>query len=200
MDISTNKNYTWKVVDTTGKLHTIPWLEVTEARRTLGVRLAPDGNSTAEFQYLKTMATEWKKKMEKARLTHMDALFSLCSSILRKMAYPLMVMTFTEQQCNELMKPILSVGLPKIGCIRSMPRAVVHGPLGKAGLNIPNLYTKQAVTQVIMLLRYGSNSREQTGLLLRALAEAMQLETRLAGELMQTPGIYEPLVMDTWLK
>jgi len=110
-----------KVVDATGKLHTIPRLEVTEAQRTLGVRLAPDGNSTAEFQYLKTTATEWKHRMEKARLTHMDAMFSLQSSILRKMAYPLAVTTFTETQCNELMKPILCVGLPKIGCNRSMP-------------------------------------------------------------------------------
>jgi len=81
-----------------------------------------------------------------------------------------------------------------------MPRAVIHGPLGKAGLNIPNLYTEQAVTQMIMLLHYGSSPSEQTGLLLRALAKAMQLETRLAGELMQTPGIFEPLVTDTWLK
>jgi len=141
-----------KVVNAMGKLHTILRLEVTEARHTLGVRLAPDGNLTVEFQYLKTTATEWKHRMEKARLTHTDALFSLRSSILWKMAYPLVVTTFTETQCNDLMKPILSVGLPKIGCNRSMPRAVVHGPLGKAGLNIPNLYTEQAVTQLIMLL------------------------------------------------
>jgi len=72
-----------KVVDAMGKLHTIPRLEVTEAQHTLGVRLAPDGNSTAEFQYLKTTATEWKHRMEKARLTHTDAMFSLRSSILR---------------------------------------------------------------------------------------------------------------------
>ncbi len=116
------------------------------------------------------------------------------------MVYPLAVMTFTEQQCSKLMKPILSAGLPKIGCIRSMPRAVVHRPLGKAGLDIPNLYTKQAVTQMIMLLCYGSSPSEQTGLLLRALAKAMQLETGLASEPMQTPGIFEPLVTDTWLK
>jgi len=51
-----------------------------------------------------------------------------------------------------------------------------------------------------MLLRYGSNPTDQTGLLLHALAEAMQLETGLAGELLQTPGIFEPLVTDTWLK
>jgi len=66
-----------KVVDANGKLHTIPQLEVTEARHTLGVQLAPDGNSTEEFCYLKTMAIDWKQKMEKACLTHTDTLFSL---------------------------------------------------------------------------------------------------------------------------
>jgi len=138
--------------------------------------------------------------MEKARLTHTDAMFSLYSSILRKLAYPLAVTTFTEDQCNELMKLVLSVGLPKIGCIRLMPWVVVHGLLEKAGLNIPNLYTEQAITQIIMLLRYGPNHGDPTSLLLRAVAEAMQLETGIAGELLQTPGNFEPLVTDTWLK
>jgi len=189
-----------RVVDATGNLHTILRLEVTEARRTLGIRLAPDGNSLEEFHYLKNTALEWKTKMEKARLTHTDALFSLRSSIMRKMAYPLAVTTFTENQCQELMKPILNVGLPKIGCNRLMPRALVHGPLGYGGLNIPQLYTEQAVTQLLMLLRFGPNPKDPTGLLLRALVEAMQLETGLVGEPLQTSGIFEPLVTDTWLK
>ncbi len=54
-----------KVVDTHGHLNTIPRLEVTEARRTLGVRLAPDSNSTEELCYLKMVAIEWKKKWRK---------------------------------------------------------------------------------------------------------------------------------------
>jgi len=189
-----------KVVDAKGKINVIPRLDVTEARRTLGVCIAPDGNSKAEFQYLHTTATKWKQKMEKARLTHTDALFSLQSSILQKLAYPLAVTTFTEQQCAELMKPILGVGLPKIGCVQSMPRAVIHGPLEFSGLNIPNLYTEQAITQIVMLLWHGQCLSEQTGILIRALAEAMQLETGLGIEPLQTPGIFEPLITNTWLK
>jgi len=189
-----------KVVDAHGHLHVIPRLDVTKARCTLGVRLAPDGNSMAEFKYLWTTANEWKKQMETARLTHTDALFSLRSSILRKMAYPLAVTTFTEKQCAESMKPILSVGLPKIGCIWSMPWAVVHGPIDRAGLNIPNLYTEQAVTQLVMLLRFGSCSSDQTRILLHALMELMKLETGLVGEPWTAPGIFAPLVTDTWLK
>jgi len=41
--------------------------------------LAPDGNSTEEFQYLKNTATEWKAKMEQAHLMHNDSFFSLRS-------------------------------------------------------------------------------------------------------------------------
>jgi len=187
-------------VDAVGKLHTIPCLDVTEAQRTLGVRLTPDGNSMAELNYLHVTALEWKQKMERAHLTHTDALFSLRSSILRKLAYPLAVTTFTEQQCAEVMKPILGAGLPKIGCIHSMPRAIVHGPLEQAGLNIPNLYAEQALTQLVMLLGHGHSCSSQMGILLRALAESMQLETGLAIEPFQTPKIFESLITNTWLK
>jgi len=42
--------------------------------------------SSKEFQYLKTMAMEWKAKMERAHLMHNDAFFSLRSLILHKLA------------------------------------------------------------------------------------------------------------------
>jgi len=172
---------------------------------------SPKPSAPSEFALLR-MATRWLnsntsgpprtngRSRWKLPDSHTDALFSLRSSILRKMAYPLAVTTFMEQQCTELMKPILGVGLPKIGCIWSMPRAVVHGPIDRAGLNIPNLYTEQAVTQLVMLLHFGSCSGDQMGVLLRALTELMKLETGLVSEPLTTPGIFAPLVTDMWLK
>jgi len=81
-----------------------------------------------------------------------------------------------------------------------MPRAIVHGPLKMAGLNIPNLYMEQAITQIVMLLCHGQCLSEQTGILLWALTKAMQLEMGLAIEPLQTLGIFEPLITNTWLK
>jgi len=112
---------TLQVCDSQGQLQMIPCLEVTNACQTLGVQLAPDGNSTAKYQYLKTTMTKWKQKMEQAHLTHNYAFFSLHSLVLWKLAYPLAVTNFTEPQCSEIRKPILNAGLPKIGCIRLMP-------------------------------------------------------------------------------
>jgi len=68
--------------------------------------------STEEFQYLKNTAMEWKAKMEWAHLMHNDTFFSLRSSILCKLVYPLAVTNFSKQQCLKIMKPILQVGLP----------------------------------------------------------------------------------------
>jgi len=81
-----------------------------------------------------------------------------------------------------------------------MPWAIVHDPLESAGLNIPNLYAEQLISQIMMLLWYGLSTVESTGVLLRALAKAMQLEMGLAGEIMETPGIFKPVITPTWLK
>jgi len=51
-----------------------------------------------------------------------------------------------------------------------------------------------------MLLHHGLQMEEMTGILIRALAEAMQLEMGLAGEVIATPEVFEHIIMDTWLK
>jgi len=89
---------------------------------------------------------------------------------------------------------------PKIGCVHSMPQAIVHGPLEWAGLNVPNLYTEQLTTQLTILLCHSLRMDETTRILIRALAEAMQLEMGLAGKVMETPGVFKPVITDTWLK
>jgi len=72
--------------------------------------------------------------------------------------------------------------------------------LESAGLNISNLYTEQFISRLTMLLRHGPNTGESTGVLIRALAEAMQLETGLVGEIMETPGLFKLVITATWLK
>jgi len=143
---------------------------------------------------------EWKNLIEQAHLTHSKTIFSIYSSILWKIAYPLALTTFNEQQCMEIMCPILQASLPKIGCIQTMPRIVVHAPISLVGLNILNLYMEQLVTQLLMLLQYGSQLEEMMCILIWALAEAMKLESSLAGEVLATPLIFEGLITDTWLK
>jgi len=73
----------------------IPRLEAEEAKQTLGVRIAPDGNWDMEVDYLSSVTLDWKVRMAASHLSHMDAMFSLKNVVLHKLAYPLVTTTFT---------------------------------------------------------------------------------------------------------
>ncbi len=178
----------------------IPRLETFEARRTLGVRLAPDGNWTAEVEYLQSVANDWQVKMAASKLSPQDALFSLKNVVLRKLQYPLVTTTFTPQQCSQIMAPLLKQGLPKAGVIRTFPRALAYGPLQYGGLEIPNLYTEQIIAHITTILRYGSHRDDLTGSLMHATAESMRLELGYNGELLAAPIMLAANVTTSWLK
>ena len=55
----TNTPAELKVRDSQGHMGPIERLTTSEARRTLGVRLAPDGNNEAEYKYLREQSQDW---------------------------------------------------------------------------------------------------------------------------------------------
>jgi len=91
-----------------------------EARRTLGVRVVPDGNNMAEFEHLIQIATEWYTAMKVGRMTHKVVAFSLCNVVLKQLTYPLVTTTFTEKECMAIMQPILAAGLPAMRIVQTM--------------------------------------------------------------------------------
>ena len=57
-----------KILQADGTKVTIPRLNTCEARQTLGVQLALDGNNQAEFLHLQDVTLSWKNAMMKANL------------------------------------------------------------------------------------------------------------------------------------
>jgi len=80
------------------------------------------------------------------------ALWSYFLYFLPKLTFPLMAMTFTEAQCNQIQSPALNALLPKLHINRKTARSIVHGPLLYGGLNLPHLYTSQGLHQLKFLL------------------------------------------------
>ncbi len=74
--------------------------------------------------------------------------------------------TFTSQQSHQIMQPILSAGLPAAGITQTFPRVIVHGLWQWGRLNIPNLFTEQAVMHIHIMMKYGGQSTEMMGSLL----------------------------------
>jgi len=189
-----------EVQNANGKLVAIPQLAVTEARRTLGVRVAPDGNNKAELEHLMQIASTWFTAMKAGRITHEAAAFSLRQIVLKQLTYPLVTTTLTEAECSTIMKPILAAGLPAMGVVRTLARAVVHGPVRYQGLEIPNLYTEQMVARITTLLQYGPHGDDVTGSLLRFNAEAFRLELGIMGQVFEAPAALAPGITDSWIK
>ena len=89
--------------------------------------------------------------------------------------YPMVAISLTRAQWDEVMKPLLQAVLPRIGIAVSFPRLVVYAPLSRNGLGLIHPYDNQHLKQLQTALRHGDRS-SPTGQLIRASYEQMQLE------------------------
>jgi len=69
------------------------------------------------------------------------------------------------------MHPILQQGLLKAGVVQMLSWTLVYRPLQYGGLEIPNLYTKQLVAQLLLLFWYGIQVTDSMGVLIWANSE-----------------------------
>jgi len=83
-------------------------------------------------------------------------LFSLHNIILQKLVYPLPAMTFTQEQCQSIIPPILAQELLATGFVHMFPHMLTHGPLKFCRVNIPNLFTEQTLAHIHTLLKYSN--------------------------------------------
>jgi len=138
--------------------------------------------------------------MAASHLSPIDMTFSLKNVIMWKLCYPLVTMTFSLQQCQQIMAPILQLGLPKVGAVHTFPCAIAHGPLDFGGLEIPHLYTEQLVTHVQTLLHYGPDKNNPTGMLLHTTGKALRLEIGLSRELLAAPLTLAEHITHSWIQ
>jgi len=162
-EITNNKWKYKRITKSLGEIHfldsarqqvTIQCLKPSEARQTLGVRLAPDGNMETELTFLLDTAKEWQWKMKNSRLDRLKGNFSLRNVLLRKLNYPFPATTFTPEQCKTIMTPFLAQGLPLAGFVHTFPQALAYRPLKMCRVNLPNLFMEQMVAHIHTLIKF----------------------------------------------
>jgi hypothetical protein len=175
-------------------------LEVDEARETLGVFIAMDGNQQAQTKELWRKANTWADQVRAGRFTHAEAWFSLQFCVMKSLEYPLMATSLSKEQCNKIMKPIRAAALPALGINRHLTLSVVHGPQRYQGVGIPDLWTVQGILKFWLAIQHGDASTI-TGNQLRASMELHTMEIGLPGNLTQNDfKIYGHLTTKSWLK
>ncbi len=115
--------------DAKNQLQPIDCLSLDTSRRTLGVRQCPTGSNTEEYDYLVSVASEWRDEVKTSHLDQKDAWDNLTLRVMKSLEYPLLVTTFSYEECQNILQPALEAGLPASGICRNMHREIVHAPL-----------------------------------------------------------------------
>jgi hypothetical protein len=152
-------------------------VEVWEGRRTLGVRLAPDGNNQAEFLYLREQCNEWADKIRSGMLPKRYSWQAFTTTILAKLAYALPATTFLKKECDAITKRLIFTTLSKVGVNAHMPRDLVYGSTLRQGLGYPDLYVWQGAHAISRLVSFSSANTGITKELLNISYKMLCLET-----------------------
>jgi hypothetical protein len=159
---------------------TLEQVEVSEGRRTLGVRLAPDGNNNAEFEYLKGECDQWADKIRAGMLSQKYTWQAFSSTILAKLAYALPATTFSKARCEAITRRLIFVTLSKSGINPHISRDLVFGSPQRLGLGFPDLYVTQGAQAISRVVSFGAIQSGITSKLLRISYELLCIETGLA--------------------
>jgi hypothetical protein len=74
--------------------------------------MAPDGNCTAQFNKLLTLATSWSDATRTGTIRRDEAWLAVSFTIMHSLAYPLPALSLSQGQWEAIMAPILKYLLP----------------------------------------------------------------------------------------
>jgi hypothetical protein len=152
-------------------------VDVWEGRRTLGVRLAPDGNNQAEFHYLREQCNDWADKIRSGILPKRFTWQAFTTTILAKLSYALPATTFSKKECEAIIKRLIFITLSKAGVNAHMPRDLVYGSPLRQGLGYPDLYVWQGAQAITRVIGFSSATTGITKELFNISYELLCLET-----------------------
>jgi hypothetical protein len=119
-----------------------------EGKRTLGVRLAPDGSDKTEHAFHLKDATKLHSCLLNAPLNKESTQIGFMGSmILQKFGYPLGATCFKQEECLEIQQKFPPTILSKMGINESTPTNIRSGPAMFAGMKVPELWTIQGSTK-----------------------------------------------------
>jgi hypothetical protein len=137
-----------QVNDIAGDRKTLTRLNADQAYETLGVYLAPDGNSTAQFAKLLSLLIKWADAMRTRHISKDVAWLAVIVTIWRSLSYPLAALQLTKLQWEMIMAPILRYCLPAMGICQNFSRRITFSWQDFFGLGFKNLYTMQEITRI----------------------------------------------------
>ena len=112
----------------------------TQARETLRVMQAPSGDETPKVEYLEKKLKKWLGKLWASKLQRQDVTKAVHITIMRMLRYGLLATAMTYEECDTLIKLLLTGELPKMGIVRTANRTLATAETKLQGLGLTHLF------------------------------------------------------------
>ena len=119
-------NDTLKCKDKDGRWTNLKYIPSHQAVEMLGVYLAPDGNNEEQIKQMKKKTTKLGEMVRTGHVDRAEAWTALNAVAMKSIEYSLPALTLSEQECTQIMWPLLKAYLPKAGINRNFPRDVLY--------------------------------------------------------------------------
>jgi hypothetical protein len=175
-------------------------LEASQSKEMLGLMGRPDGNGSDEAGHLLSKTTTWADSLREFKIKPSDSWYSLNSTVMRTVEYPLMATTLTKKELDTIMAPVIKYGLRSSSIQRNMPKALVYSPIDMQGLNIHHPFYTKLSQHLLATLRDGTR-KTISGHLLRSGMEQLTLELGTGTSFWQLPpDPWAAIMTPCWLK
>jgi hypothetical protein len=179
---------------------TLERLEPSEARETLGVFIAMDGNWRAEIVALLEKTSTFADQLRVCFIQPNDAWHAFITTIMKSLEYPMEATCIDEKGWDTIMKPILGIVLQRSKFAKNFPRDVFYSTSKYQGLSVMHPWYRQQIVHLITLCKETFNGTP-TGELLLANAEQLRLEIGLPDSFTSAPlDLVSPYMTRGWLK
>ena len=172
----------------------------TQARETLGVFLAPDGNEQAQINYLKTKVATWVERIRTNHISKHYAKLALSSTIFKTLEYSAPALTLSASQWASITTPLIKCGLHTNGVCSTFPKVIREGAHTHMALEFKNMHTIQEIMKLEKYLLF----REHPGIvgqLIRLTEELLKIELGLPGDIFQADyTLFHQLATPSWIK
>jgi len=118
------------------------------SREYLGIHQKRNGKETSQYDEMLAAVQKWNAKMDTSRLSSTQNMQAITSKIVRKLLYPLPVLTLTTRECAQLTNKLFSHCLPKCGVSSKFPIQLRHLPQKYQGLGLTNLFLEQETLKI----------------------------------------------------
>ena len=182
-----------------GKRVQLNRIEPDEARETLGIFIAMDGNRHKQIEYLQQKARIYKEQLRTGVIEKRHAWYSYTASFSKILEYPMEAIDLTRKEWDGIIKIFLGTLLSKAGIARTFPRLGVFSSGRFQGLGLEHPYYTQKIKHINVLMGVeGLNN--QTASLLKAAWEECQEESGVIGNLTKAPLDLIRITTNSWVK